>query len=89
MIDVEVLIHRLKTARRGQLKQMARKTGVPYGSIRRIRDTPGVNPRVGTIRKLWSFYPDYSPPPVVLHKPKTKTRQPSSSSAVETAGPAS
>ena len=55
-VEIEELIQRLKTARKGELLSLHRSTRVAYSTIRSIRDGGTKHPRIDTFKKLTAHY---------------------------------
>lgn len=56
MDGLATLVERLRSAPHGELRAIERETGVPYSTIRRIKDGVILNPGIKTFDKLRSFY---------------------------------
>ena len=56
MDDLASLVQRLRDAPHGELRAIARESGVAYSTIRRIRDGEILNPGIETFDKLRSVY---------------------------------
>lgn len=56
MDELETLIARLRAEEPSRIRSLADETGIPYGTLRKLRAGTTVNPRYTTLRKLKEHY---------------------------------
>lgn len=52
MVHLADIVRNLKELPHGALRQVARDTGIPYGTIRKIKDGQTTNPGLATVEPI-------------------------------------
>lgn len=60
MSDFQSLLSRLRAAPASELHAIAAKSGVPYSTLRKLREATTKNPRIQTVERLRSYYTEQS-----------------------------
>lgn len=55
-MNIDELRAKLVAAPRGELRDIARVTGIPYETIRRVKAQETAHPRIDTFTKICNYY---------------------------------
>lgn len=67
MMSLADIVRRLQDAPHGALRQLERDTGVPYGTLRKIKDGQTTNPGLATIEPIVAWLLGHPNDGVVRH----------------------